>query len=235
MIILIATVNTANCFAQGFYFQPDFSQRISGGALFSFFGKDPHVANDIDPLFGFTINYNAEIGLIDNASILAGLTYANQAVQFNGYYVAPGYTYLFDGTLAYSHRLRFQTVQLPLAVKFSFNVEDEKPFTPYAFAGLGFSYIFSSKASIVSDSTDVQVYKGNTDLHFENHLIHEKINSFFQAGIGIQRNSRKNARALFLDIIYKMDVSRLQYQGYKNSNNVRFRNSNVSIVVGIKF
>lgn len=236
IILLLATVCTTGCWAQeGFYFQPVLKNRVSAGALFSFFGKDPHVAKNIKPLFGFTVAYNAEIELVDNTSILTGITYANQAVRFNGYYVAPGYTYLFDETFAYTHRLRFQSAQLPIAIKFNFNLEEDHPFTPYFFAGLGFSYIFNAKVSVVSDSTESTIYKGMTDLGYENHLIHEKLNTFFQGGFGIQRNLRKKERALFLELIYKMDVSRLQYRGYENSNNIRMRNSNVSVVAGIKF
>lgn len=237
IVILLATVCTGfSSFAQeGFYFQPVLKNRVSTGAVFSFFGKDPHVAKNIHPLFGFTVAYNAEIELVDNTSILTGLTYTNQAVKFNGYYVAPGHTYLFDETFAYSHRLRFQSIQLPIAVKFNLNVEEDHPFTPYFFAGLGFSYIFKAKVSVVSDSTEKNVYKGPVDLGYENHLIHKKVNTFFQGGIGIQRNLRKKERALFLDLIYKMDISRLQYNGYENSNHVRMRNSNLSIVMGLKF
>lgn len=234
LFILLLTVNTVVCFAQGFYFQPAIRHRISGGALFSFFGKDPHVAKNIRPLFGFIASYNSEIELIDNTSILAGLSYTNQAVQFNGYYVAPGYTYLFDGTFPYTHRLRFQEIQLPLAVKFNFNVEEDHAYTPYFMGGLGFSYIFKANVSVVSDSTENTIYKGATDVIFENHLIHEKLNTFFQTGFGLQKNSRKTDKALFIDLIYKLDFSRLQYKGNENSNNVRIRNSSISIVVGIK-
>ena len=235
VILLVATVLAGNCFAQGFYFQPVFKNRISGGAIFSFFGKDPHVAKNIKPLFGFCVNYNCEIELVDNTSILAGLTYSNQAVQFNGYYVAPGYTYLFDETFPYTHRLRFQSIQLPLAVKFNLNLEEDNAYTPYFMLGLGVTYLYSAKVTVVSDSTDNRVYRGITDMGFENHLIHKKINTFAQGGIGLQKNMRKKERALFLEFIYKMDFSRLSYTGFENSNNVHLRNSSVSVNVGIKF
>lgn len=235
LVLAIAALFASNCSAQGFYFQPVVRQRASGGTLFSFFGKDPHSVKNIHPLFGFTFNYAAEIELIDNTSILAGLTYTNQAVQFNGYYVAPGYTFLFDETFAYTHRLRFQSVQLPLAVKFNFNLEDDNPYTPYFLLGLGFNYIFKANVSITSDSTESKVYKGDADLVYENHLINEKINTFAQGGFGIQKNLRKNERALFIELLYKIDFSRLSYTGYENSNNVRFRNASVSVLVGMKF
>lgn len=203
--------------------------------MLSFFGKDPHALAKANPLFGFTVNYTSEISIIDNLNVLAGLTYTNQALQFNGYYVAPGYTYIFDNTFAYTHRLRFQSIQLPISLKFNLNTEDDHNYTPYFMLGFGFSYLYSAKTTITSDSTGNSIYKGKTDLAFENFVFNNKFNSFFQGGFGLQKNMRKKERALFLDFIYKFDISRLYYTGYQNSNNIRFRNSNLSIVVGLKF
>ena len=222
-------------FAQGFYFQPIIKHRLSGGAVFSFFGKDPTVAKNIRPLFGFTVNYTSEIELVDNTSALAGLTYSNQAVQFNGYYVAPGHTYLFDETFAYTHRLRFQSIQLPLAIKFNCNLEADNDYTPYFIVGLGFSYLYNAKVSIKSDSTGNRIYKGRTDFGFENHIINKKFNTFVEGGFGLQKNLRKKDKALFLEFLYKFDISRLSYTGHDNSNNVHFRNSSVSATAGMKF
>ncbi len=236
IILLAAVIYTTTCFSQGLYYQTvSFKHRISGGSMLSFFGKDPHNLSKVNSLFGFTVNYNCEINIIDNVSVLAGITYANQAVQFNGYFVAPGYTYIFDNSFAYTHRLRFQSAQLPLTLKLSLNDDADKPYTPYFLLGFGFSYLYSAKTSIISDSTENKVYKGKTDLAFENFLFNNKLNSFFQGGFGIQKNIRKKERALFLDFMYKFDISRLHYTGYQNSNAVRFRNSNLSVIVGFKF
>lgn len=235
IFLLITIAYGINSYAQGFYFQPTFKQRINGGVIFSFFGKDPHVAKNIHPLFGFTVGYNTEIELIDNSSILAGLTYTNQAVQFNGYFVAPGHTYLFDETFAYTHRLRFQSLQVPVALKLNLNTEADNAYTPYFLLGLGFNYIFNASVSVVSDSTDNRIYKGPAELSFENHIINKQFNSFIQGGFGLQKNMRRKERALFIELIYKFDISRMAYSGYENSNNIHFRNSNLSIMTGIKF
>jgi hypothetical protein len=236
ILLLAAVVYTVTCFSQGLYYQTvSLKHRVSAGPMLSFFGKDPHALTNVNPLFGFTISYNSEIDIIDNLSLLVGLTYANQAVQFNGYYVAPGHTYIFDNSFAYTHRLRFQSLQLPINLKFNLNTETDHFYTPYFLLGFGFNYLYSAKTSITSDSTGNKIYSGKTDLAFENFVFSKKFNSFFQGGFGIQKNMRKKDRAIFLDLIYKYDISRLYYEGYENSNAVRFRNSSLSIVVGLKF
>jgi hypothetical protein len=236
VLLLAAVVYTGTCIGQGIYYQTlSLKHRIGTGPMISFFGKDPHAFTNVNPLFGFTISYNSEIDIIDNLNLLVGLTYMNQAVQFNGYYVAPGHTYIFDNSFPYTHRLRFQSIQLPISIKLNLNAEADHSYTPYFLLGFGFSYLYNAKASVTSDSTENKVYSGKTDLSFENYLFNEKFNSFFQGGFGVQKNMRKKERALFLDIIYKYDISRLYYTGHENSNNIHFRNTNVSVVVGLKF
>ena len=236
LFLLISFACMANCFAQGYYFRlPPVHHRFSAGGTFSFFSKDPHVVTNIHPLIGYTANYSAEIELFDNSSLMVGLSYANLGVQFNSYYAAPGHTYVFDGTFAYTHRLRYQVAQLPVGMKFNFNSEADNFYTPYALLGIGFSYILSAKTTIVSDSTDSRVYKGNADLTNENAALLKKLNSFGQVGLGLQKNNRDNGRAIFLTFLYKYDVSRLNYAGYQESNRVNFRNSNISVIVGLKF
>lgn len=236
LVLILAFAHKTNCVAQGYYFRfPPVHHRFSAGGTFSFFSKDPHVVKSIRPLIGYCANYSAEIEIFDKASLMIGLSYTSLAAQFQAYYAAPGYTYVFDGTFAYTHRLRYQMVQLPIGMKFNFNSEADNFFTPYGLLGIGFSYILSAKTTIVSDSTDTRVYKGNADLTNENAALLKKLNSFAQAGLGIQKNNRNNGRALFLEFSYKYDVSRLHYGGYQNSNRINFRNSNVSVIVGVTF
>jgi hypothetical protein len=237
IIVLLATlIYTGTSSGQGIYYQTiSLKHRISGGAMLSFFGKDPHALTKVNPLFGFTAGYASEIDIIDNLNLLVGLTYTNQALQFNGYYVAPGHTYIFDNSFAYTHRLRFQNIQLPISLKFNLNTEADNAYTPYLMLGFGFSYLYNAKASITSDSTGNRIYNGKADLAFENFVFNKKFNSFFQGGFGIQKNMRKKEKALFLDFIYKYDIARLYYTGHEDSNAIRFRNSSLSVVVGLKF
>lgn len=236
VLLLAALVVTGTVFSQGSYYQlPSLKHRISAGPMLSFFGKDPHALTKTTPLFGFTAAYAGEIDIIDNVNLLVGLTYTNQALQFNAYYVAPGHTYLFDNSFAYVHRLRFQNIQLPISLKLNFNTEADNSYTPYLMLGFGFSYLYSAKTAVSSDSTGNAIYNGKTDLSFENSVFNKKFNSFFQGGFGIQKNMRKKEQAIFLDIVYKYDITRLYYTGHENSNNIHFRNSSVSIVVGLKF
>lgn len=211
------------------------NHRIAGGAVISFFKEDPHVMKNAQALRGFSLNYTAVLPVGTRASVLAGINYLNQGLQFNGYYAAPGYTYVFDESFAYVHRLRYQIIQVPLAMKADLNIEKDHAYTPYFLMGFGFGYSFRSSVSITSDSTEKNVYKGKTIVTFENYSLDEKLNAFFQAGFGIQKNMRKKARGLFLEFLYRYEISRLHYSGYQQSNNVNFRNSNLSINVGMKF
>ncbi len=209
--------------------------RVAGGPVISFFKTDPRVTKNVTALRGFTVSYSTEIQIATKTSLLAGFTYINQGMQFKGYYEAPGYTYLFDKTFAYAHRIRYQSVQLPIALKINLNAEKDYPYTPYFLAGFGFNYVFQTTVSIASDSTGKNIYNGKTILTYENHLFSEKLNTFFQGGFGVQKNFRRKKRAVFIELCYRDEITRLHYNGYQNSSNVNFRNSNLAVNMGMKF
>ena len=209
--------------------------RLTAGPVISLYQNDRHLASNSHAYFGFDVNYKTEVYLGGVTSLLMGLEYMNQGLKFNGYYTAPGHTYLYDNTFPYSHTLRYQEIQLPLAIKVSFNTEKNNPFSPYAFLGAGYRYIFQSTASVTSDSTGEHIYRGHNDITFENHLIDNHINTFIEGGLGIQKNNRENAHAFFIEITYKYSLSRIYYDGNGNTNKVFFRDPCLTINAGWRF
>lgn len=209
--------------------------RISAGPVISFYKNNPQHTVNTKAKAGFNAAYKCEIVLGRKTNFLVGLEYMSQGLKFNGYFSAPNHTYLFDETFAYSHEIRFQEVQLPLALKIAFGPEKDNRFSSYFFLGPGFRYIVKSTAFIESDSTQETVLDGTTDLTFENHIVDQHFNAFLHAGMGIQKNFHDTGKALFLEFTYKYNISRLHYAGYQNSNNLNIRNNSLSICVGVRF
>ncbi len=198
---------------------------------------------------GFNAAYKAEIRLERHSSILVGLEYFSQGFTFKGYYVKPGYTYLFDKTYAYTHEVRVQEIHLPIGFKKAFNSEKDNFYTPYFYGGGGLRYMLSSYYFINNDSTETVVYDGKGNMEYEyqvftrmaNKLFDgkgtsftKKLNSYIFAGIGIQRNLRESGKAIFFDISYKYGISRMHYTGYNNSNDLNIKDSHLLFTIGIK-
>lgn len=227
-----------SCLAQAQYNQPyrmgRVKHRLSAGVVMSFFKPDPHFMANTKAKIGGTASYKVEVLLTPKTNFVSGLEFLSQSLSFNGYYAAPGYTYLFDKTFSYTHELRFNELQMPLGFKVSFPREQDRPVTGYYFGGIGFRYILNSYTVITSDSLGISPYDGKGSIGFEHHLIAPNINAFYEGGIGLQKNFRASARAVFFEITYKYGISRIHYTGYQDSNNINIRNNNLDITVGIR-
>jgi hypothetical protein len=209
--------------------------RLSIGPVMAYFKNHPQHTVDTKSKVGFCASYKAELLLGRKINFLFGLDYFNQGLSFRGYYAAPGYTYLFDKTFAYTHDIRMHEIQLPIGFKRAFNYEKDNFYTPYFFGGIGARYIFSSYYVIVNDSTENVVYDGKGKLGFEHQIIGKGFNTFFYGGLGSQYNFRTSAKAIFIEVNYKYGISRLHYEGYQNSNNINIKNSYITFSFGIKF
>ena len=208
--------------------------RISAGPVISFYKNDPHFTANTKAKAGANVAYKSEILLGRKTNLLLGLEYMSQGLTFNGYYTDTGYTYLYDKTFAYTHELRYNELQLPIAFKLALNAEKDSRATAYVFGGVGFRYIFGSYTVIASDSVEVSPYDGKGDIGFEHELLIKNFNAYFHAGFGIQKNFRETAKAVFFEVTYKYGISRLHYPGFQNSNNINIKESNLAITVGLR-
>ncbi|HLC83634.1 MAG TPA: outer membrane beta-barrel protein [Bacteroidia bacterium] len=208
--------------------------RISIGAVKSYYINHPQHTRNTKAKFGFTASYKSEILLGRKTNILIGLDYFNHSVIFNGYYKAPTYTYLYDETFAYTHEIRIQEIQIPLALKITFNSEKEHFYSPYFIGGVGARYIFGAYSVISNDSTELTVYDAKDNIDFENQRVRKGLNAFYHAGLGIQYNFRDSGRALFFEVNYRYGISRFHYDGNEGSNNLNIKDNHLVFAIGMR-
>jgi hypothetical protein len=249
ILIIICTVSTA--MAQNVeYRKGKVKNRISIAPIASIYKNHPQLTTGTKANAGFCGSYKSEILLGRRSSLLMGLDYFSQGFTFHGYYVAPGYTYLFDKTYAYTHEVSVHELQLPVAMKRAFNNEKDNKYTPYYFVGAGLRYILNSYYVISNDSTETVVYDGKGNMDFEYQVftqmantlfggkgksITRKLNSFIYGGLGMQYNLRGSGKALYFELSYKYGISRLHYTGYNNSNNLNIKDSHLLFNFGLRF
>ena len=238
LLLLLLLLLLCSSFAKAQYNQPyrrgRIKHRISAGPVLSFYKPDPHFMANTKAKAGGNASYKIEVILTPKTNFMAGLEYQSQGLTFNGYYKDTGFTYLFDKTFAYTHELRYNELEMPLGFKLAFPREQDRPVTGYIFGGVGFRYILNSYVVITSDSVDLSPYDGKGSISFEHHLIAPNINAFYEGGIGLQKNFRNSARAVFFDLTYKYGLSRIHYTGYRDSNNINIKESNLTISVGVR-
>ncbi|MGB3947861.1 MAG: outer membrane beta-barrel protein [Bacteroidia bacterium] len=223
---------------------------ISVAAIKSIYKNHPQHTINTKSKPGFNASYKLEFLTTRRTSVLFGLDYLSQGFTFKGYYVGPGFTYLFDKTYAYTHEIRAQELHIPIGFKNLMNLEKDNFYTPYYYAGAGLRYIINSYYVISNDSTETVVYDGKGNLNFEHQVFTkianklldgkgssftQKLNSYLYAGFGIQRNLRESGKAICFDLCYKFGISRMHYNGYNNSNNLNIKDSHLLFNVGLKF
>lgn len=208
--------------------------RLSVGPVLSYYKNHPQHTVNTKAKPGFCASYKSEILLGRKASFIFGLEYFNQGLSFKGYYSAPGNTYLFDKSFAYTHEIRVQELHLPVGFRRAFNYEKDNFYTPYYFGGIGARYLFSSYYVVINDSTENVVYDGKGTMGFE-HQVAKGLNAFIYGGLGSQYNFRTSAKAIFIDLTYKYGLSRLHYAGHRNSNNINIKESHITFSIGLKF
>jgi hypothetical protein len=208
--------------------------RISAGPVISIIKNDPHFTVNTKAKAGWNLAYKAEILLGRKTNLMVGLEYMSQGLQFNGYYADTGYTFLYDESFAYTHELRYNEAQLPIALKLALNKDKEIPVTAYLFGGIGFRYIVNSYIVIASDSTETTPYDGKGSIGFEHEIVTKGFNAFYHAGFGLQKNLKESNKSVFLELTFKRAISRVHYSGHNNSNNINFRDNNLAITVGLR-
>jgi len=207
---------------------------LSLGPVISFYKNHPkHTANTkLKP--GFNVAYRLDIPIKKRMSFVTGAEYYSQGFTFKGYYFAPGHSYLYDETFAYTHDVRFNEVLLPLGIKFAANREKDHNYTAYIIPGIDVRYIYNSYFVIISDSTGITPYDGKGDLSFTNYIFTKNMNTSVKLTFGVQRNFRKTGKGMFLEFTYRYGISRLHYEGNKQSNDLNISNSSLGITFGLR-
>lgn len=220
--------------------------RISISPVVSFYKNNPLMTTNTSAKANFCASYKGELLLGHRLSFLAGMDYLKQNFSFDGYYKAPGHTYIFDKTFAYNHDITVKELNIPVGLKQALNTEKDHLYTPYYYGGIGWRYILNSYYVITNDSTDNVEYDSKGTLDYEYQIltrmlngkgssVTKKINAFIWFGMGTQYNFRDTGKALFFEISYKYGISRMHYTGYNNSNNLNIKDSHLLFTFGYKF
>ena len=235
-ILIIFISAFSNSFAQDGepYRKWKVKHRISFSPIKSFYTNHPQHTINTKAKTGFDFAYKAELLLGRRTNFILGLDYFNYGLKFNGYYAKPGFTYLYDKSFAYTHEIRIQEVQMPLALKVAFNAEQSHFVTPYFIGGIGARYIIGSYTTISNDSTEITVYDAKDNIDYEHQRITKNLNGFYHVGLGIQRNYRNSGRAIFFEMSFQRGFSRFHYDGDAGSNDLNIRGNHLLFTFGFR-
>ncbi len=204
------------------------------GVMIPTLSTAPNTLENLGSGFSFNIGLKRTYTIM-GADFDLGLEYINQSLSFDTYYFAPGYSVIYDKTFPFEHDLNINEFQLPVLYRKTFGRESRSKHTSYFTIGWALRYLAYTSTSIQDNATGVQVYQGKTNLTFEYPFIFSQLGTLVQAGFGLQFNNLLTKKAIFVDLNYKLAITRLNYTGASNSNNIFIDDSAFILTIGRKF
>ncbi len=211
-----------------------YSQRVYGGFIFPQYQNNPDLTTGTTASFSFNLGYRRTYTFF-GSSFDVGLEYINENLSFNSYYHADGYSPLFGAPFPFQHALNINEFQLPVLFRKSFGREDKKRAIPYITFGWALRYFVYSSTSITDTENGVQVYDGKTNITFEYPFFSYHLGALLQGALGLQLNNVRTKKGLFFELGYKLALSRFNYIGNNNSNELLIKDSNFTFNIGKKF
>ena len=207
---------------------------VSG--IISLYQNDARVTANTGPLAGYGFGLKAEIPISKGIKFVPGLELLSQGLSFDSYFFSPGYSVLFDKNFIYNHNIRYYELGLPLLIRVNLTPREDVSYHSFYFsAGMELKYNLSAHSTITNSLDGSLLYDGEISLPYENHIFGKDIGSYIVAGIGYVRNFLPAKNSVFFDFSYRYGVSRYVYTGNQDSNYLLFRNTNLSIGIGLRF
>lgn len=212
-----------------------FKYRASFAPIISLYKNNADYTSSNSPRAGINLSLRLEPNWKGNFHVHLGFELNRYALDFDSYYFAQGYSVIYDRNFDFKHSLRYFDAQIPLLLKYSFPEEEENENTFYFIGGWSLRGIFFGRTTIQQISTgEILLNKKYSSPTIEYPLLVSQLGGVLQFGFGAQRNILHSHRSVFVELLWKYPVSRIHYNGYKNSNNLYIKDSHVLVSLGVK-
>ena len=211
--------------------------RASFMSVVSFYKPNTDYMGNPKATQGFGLSYKGELNFPESKKmkLLMGVEYLDEGISFDSYYFAPGYSVLYDKNFTFTHKVHIHELYVPILFKQSINSENDHSNSLYFSAGWAFRYMLGAQYKITDKSNSKIVDKGFSNLTIEHHVLVDNGSAAFLGGIGIEHRTLDMKQGWIFEIYYRYNLSRYDYIGNNNSNNILFRNNNLSVSVGYEF
>lgn len=165
--------------------------------------------------------------------LMIGGDYIYHGVNFNSYYFFADSIHFYNKQMNAKYDLIIHEVNLPIQLKYALQKENNAIFSSYIFAGYSFRYLAANNLSVEYDGTNMK--NGSTNLSFKIPTFTKQMNSFLNAGIGLQKNSQKtNQNAVFAELQFKYSLSPLYINESFAPSSLYINHHFLLLTIGIK-
>ena len=210
--------------------------------VLSFYQNDSRITGNTKATKGLGAHFKVEIPISKGIRFVPGIEIMTQGLDFDSYYFMPGYSITFDKQFDYHHTIRTTELNLPLLLKVALTkkkIDDIANFV-YMDAGWEIKYNLVSHATISQNSDGGLLFDGPVSLPYESEFLGSGVGNYIVAGIGLNHNFLPKKSSFVFDLTYRYGIARTWYTGNNyatnaNSNSVYYRNTNLSVGLGLHF
>jgi hypothetical protein len=212
--------------------------RLDFGLCSQLIKTDPNYTIGTTGGGSYTIGLKLDIPILRNDAIITGFEFVRGSFNFDSYFFAKGYSFLYDSNKIYNADIDFDELQIPIEYKFNFSSETRNIKTFYCTVGWMLRYIFYDNTYVtnVDGTANSFVYEGQNAIQSAFPLFTKNCSGIIEAGLGYQHNTLKSGNAWFFEIQFKYGTSPLIYTGNNaGSNYVQYTLSTFSYQLGWRF
>ena len=183
--------------------------------------------------FCFSIKEEFRLDKKNKDFIMIGAEYMLHGVSFNSYYFYSDSLKLYNGNMNYKYQLTLHELDFPIQLKHSFQKETNAIFSSYIFAGYVYRWVVASNLKVENNETEL--VNQEERITFKSPVFNPVNSSFLTAGIGFQKNTPLNYKAVFAELQFRYGLSPFYF--YENFAPTSLYTSNhfIYLTVGFKF
>lgn len=203
--------------------------------MIGFYKPNKHHTTGAQQKMAYCVSVKEEIRLDKKhrSYIMFGGDYLYHGLSFSSYYFFSDSIHFYNKQMNAQYSLIIHEVNLPIQFKYALQKEYNTIFSSYVFGGYSFRYLISNHLSV--DYNGANMKDGSTDLGFKIPTFTKQMNSFLNAGIGFQRNSKKlNQNAVFAELQFKYSLSPLYLNEPFAPSSLYINHHFLLLTIGIK-
>lgn len=203
--------------------------------MIGFYNPNKNHTSGAKQKMSYCVSIKEEIRLAKSHKVffMIGVDYLYHGVNFNSYYFFDDSLHFYNKKMNATYDLIAHEINVPLQFKYSFQKEYNKIFSTYIFGGYAFRYLSANNLRVDYNGTEMK--NGSTDLSFKIAPLNKNMNSFLNAGIGMQKNFQKTSKnAVFAELQFKYSLSPFYINETFAPSSLYINNHFLLLTVGIK-
>ncbi len=186
---------------------PRVKTRISFSPVIGLYKTNKYHTSGARQKMALCVSVKEEIRLDkqNHCFFMVGAEYMLHGVSFNSYYFYNDSIKLYNGNMSAKYNLTIHELDFPVQIKYSPKKETNSIFSHYYLAGYCYRWVVASKLNVTNNGNEM--IRQSEKINFKNPAFNPVNSSFFNIGMGIQKNTHLTHNAVFAELQFRYALS----------------------------